>query len=199
MKRIVVLAVLGALLTGCANKDKVNYSLVEQENCTALNLVSVFATKPDVKEIRDLRKQDQKTYENTLFTTSEYCKMSNQDISSIINDYEIRTMYSNSISFKDGIITISPSGKTYIALENSFNFMAINKKHSVKLFKNAQKVKLGDKYLMLEILRDYADADTPFTIGMTIYGKDDQILEQTVFSLNNKKNLFIFDEYIITF
>ena len=49
------------------------------------------------------------------------------------------------------------------------------------------------------VLGDYADADTPFTIGMTIYGKDDQILEQTVFSLNNKKNLFIFDEYIITF
>lgn len=188
-----------ALLSGCANKNKVNYELVKQENCTAINLISVFATKPNVKEIRDLRKQDQKTFENTLFTTSEYCKLANIDISSIINEYEIRTTYANSVSYKDGVVTFTPSGKTYLSLENSFNFMAIDKKHNVKVFKNGEKIKLGDKYLMLEIIHDWASSISPYTIGMNIYGSKDELLEQTIFSLNDKKNMFIFDEYIITF
>ncbi|MDA3053282.1 hypothetical protein OFO01_07040 [Campylobacter sp. JMF_01 NE2] len=199
MKKMSLFALFCIVFAGCADKTKVTYNEVKQQSCTALNLISVFATKPNVREIRDMRRQDQKTYENTLFNTKEYCRMQNMDISSIINDYEIRTTYSNSISFKDGIVTLSPSGKTYVALENSFNFMAIDKEHNVKVFKNAEKVKFKDKYLMLEILRDYADAQTPFTIGMTVYGEENQILEQTIFSLNNKKNMFIYDDYVITF
>lgn len=198
MKNIAFLSICCALFIGCAGK-KVNYELVKQENCTALNLISVFAVKPEVSQIIDTRKQDQKTYENTLFTTSEYCKMTNKDISSIINDYELKTAYQNSILYKDGVVTITSSGKNYVVLENSFNFMAIDKKHNLKVFKNGEKIKLGDKYLMLEIIKDYENQATPFTIGMNIYGKKNELLEQTIFSLNGKKNMFIFDEYIITF
>ena len=199
MKKLFFIVVCALVFTGCADKNRVNYSEVKNSNCSAINFISVLAVRPDVKEIIDLRREDQRTYENTLFSTKEYCSMVNKDISSIINDYEIRTQYSNSMSYKNGIVTIRPSGKTYIALENSFNFMAINKNHSLKHFKNAEKVKLGDKYLSLEVLNNYTDESHPFTIGMNIYGKGNEILEQSIFSLNGKKNIFIFDEYIISF
>lgn len=201
MKKYLLILTFCVLFTACSKQTNPSYEMIEQTNCTAINLISVFAVRPEVTEIIDLRKQDQKTHENTFFTPKEYCELSALDLSSVINIYEQKVNYANKINFNNGVLTIGSSGKNYVVLENSFNFMAIDKKYDILYFKNAQKVKLGKKYLQLNVLSDYSHEDRPFVLELNIFSSKDKDnpIEQTILTLDEKKNMFVFDEYIITF
>lgn len=198
-KLSLVLVAIGFTLSGCEQKN-LSVKDIKYYNCSAFNLISVIASNPNVKEVVDLRALDQKTYENTLFTTKEYCELGNQSVNDIINQYELKTQYSNSIIYQNGVVTINPSKKNYIFLENSFNFVAVSKdKKNIKYFKNRENVKIGDHTLWIEVLKDYRNSKNPYVLKLhdtqTINKKsvtDTQIIK-------TEKNFFTFEDYLIVF
>ena len=202
MKRpLLILALaLAIFFCGCADKRLVNKELLENTGCSAFNFTSLLATNPKVKKITDLRKQDQKTWENTLFSVKDYCEMNSWEISSIINAYEIKTNYASKINVVDGEVTIGSSHRNYIALDDSWNFMAVSRDKTIKFFKNNQRIKIDGKEILLEVISDYQDSDRPFVIGLKIYDKREDgeaIASQSVFT--PRKNMFVFEDTIITF
>ena len=118
-KALLLTVATSLILSGCGAAKNLSKEDIKQNNCSAFNLISLIASNPNVKEVVDFRGLDQKTYENTLFTTKEYCELGNQSLNDVINQYEMKTKFSNSIVYKNGVVTINPSKKNYIFLENS--------------------------------------------------------------------------------
>lgn len=195
-KKFALLALCGIFLSACSSKYPSKAELKKQ-NCNAFNLISVFASNPNVKEVIDLRSHDQKTYENTLFNVKEYCHFSNKKVSDMINEYELRTEYSNQIVYKNGIVTINPSGKNYYFLDDTFNFVALSRdKKSLKYFKNKQTIKFGDERLNIEVLKDFKNEKNPYVLRLII---TDKLVNKTTKILKTTKNYFTFGEFLILF
>lgn len=199
-KALLLIVATSLILSGCGAAKNLSKEDIKQNNCSAFNLISLIASNPNVKEVVDFRGLDQKTYENTLFTTKEYCELGNQSLNDVINQYEMKTKFSNSIIYKNGIVTINPSKKNYIFLENSFNFVAVSRdKNDVKYFKNRENIKLGNHTIRIEVLKDYRNAQNPYVLKLYDNKKINKETIETAKIIKTEKNFFTFEDYLIAF
>ena len=112
----------------------------------------------------------------------------------------MKTKFSNSIVYKNGVVTINPSKKNYIFLENSFNFVAVSRdKNDVKYFKNRENIKLGNHTIRIEVLKDYRNPQHPYVLKLYDNKKINKETIETAKIIKTEKNFFTFEDYLIAF